>query len=156
MLTISEHTAATGEGTAVTGHGVVLPAREALLWLDGGTQLIPIVLNHIGAITGIGTGQRLFSKRQRLAMIARDQGCCFPGCDAPPQWTEAHHVIEYADGGPTTVSNGCLLCGHHHRTFEQMGWHVRMQDGLPTWTRPVWIDPEQKPIRNRRHDPTLG
>jgi hypothetical protein len=154
VLTITNEAAATGEGTAVTGHGIVLPTREALLWLDGGTQLIPIVLNDIGAITGIGTGQRLFSKRQRLAMIARDQGCCFPGCHAPPQWTEAHHVVEYSNGGPTSVSNGCLLCGFHHREFENMGWHVTMTDGLPTWTRPSWLDPEQTPIRSRRHEPT--
>jgi hypothetical protein len=155
MLTMSEQAAATGQGTATTGHGIVLPAREALLWLDGGTQLIPIVLNQIGAITGIGTGHRLFTPRQRLAMTARDGGCCFPGCQAPPQWTEAHHVIEHRNGGPTTVTNGCLLCGFHHREFERMGWRVDMTDGLPTWTPPAWIDPEQKPIRNRRHDPML-
>jgi HNH endonuclease. len=88
-------------------------------------------------------------------MIARDQGCCFPGCTAPPQWTEAHHVIEYQDGGPTTVSNGCLLCSYHHREFEHMGWHVAMTDGLPTWTPPTWLDPNQQPVRNRRHEPAL-
>jgi hypothetical protein len=156
MLTMSEQAAATGQGTATTGHGIVLPAREALLWLDGGTQIIPIVLNQIGAITGIGTGHRLFTPRQRHAMTARDGGCCFPGCDAPPQWTEAHHVIEYRNGGPTSISNGCLLCSFHHREFQRMGWRVTMTDGLPTWTPPAWIDPDQKPIRNRRHQPTRG
>jgi hypothetical protein len=155
MLTMSEQAAATGQGTATTGHGIVLPAREALLWLDGGTQIIPIVLNQIGAITGIGTGHRLFTPRQRLAMTARDGGCCFPGCQAPPQWTQAHHVIEHRNGGPTTVTNGCLLCSFHHREFQRMGWRVDMTDGLPTWTPPAWIDPDQKPIRNRRHHPAF-
>jgi len=37
----------------------------------------------------------------------------------------------------------------------KMGWRVDMIDGLPTWTPPAWIDPDQKPIRNRRHQPTL-
>src|SRR6185437_14618227 len=155
MLTMSEQAAATGQGTATTGHGIVLPAREALLWLDGGTQIIPIVLNQIGAITGISTGHRLFTPRQRLAMTVRDGGCCFPGCEAPPQWTEAHHVIEHRNGGPTSVTNGCLLCSFHHREFQRMGWRVDMTDGLPTWTPPNWIDPDQKPIHNRRHIPQL-
>jgi hypothetical protein len=28
----------------------------------------------------------------RRALIARDKGCRFPGCDCPPAWTDAHHV----------------------------------------------------------------
>jgi len=36
-----------------------------------------------------------------------------------------------------------------------MGWRVDMTDGLPTWIPPAWIDPDQKPIRNRGHHPAL-
>jgi hypothetical protein len=113
LLTMTPESFATGEGTATTGHGIVLPVREAMMWVDGATVVIPIVLNEDRAIVKIGTGQRVFSKRQRMGLIVRDRGCCFPGCTAPPQWTEAHHVIEYAEGGPTCTDNGCLLCGWH-------------------------------------------
>ena len=27
----------------------------------------------------------------RRALIARDRGCAFPGCDRPPHWCHAHH-----------------------------------------------------------------
>jgi hypothetical protein len=166
LLMMTPEAFATGEGTATTGHGVVLPVREVMMWVDGATVVIPIVLNEDRAIVNIGTGQRLFSKRQRIGLIARDRGCCFPGCTAPPQWTEAHHVIEYAEGGPTATDSGgppanegvaggggCLLCGFHHREFEKLGWLVRMNDGVPEWLPPAWIDPDRKPVTNRSHDP---
>ncbi|WP_242419678.1 HNH endonuclease signature motif containing protein, partial [Frankia sp. CpI1-P] len=31
----------------------------------------------------------------RRALAARDRGCTFPGCDRPPSWCEAHHVIHW-------------------------------------------------------------
>jgi hypothetical protein len=109
----------TGGGTATTGHGVILPAKQVLMWLDGETRVVPVVFDNLGRIVATGTGQRLFSENQRLAMAARDSGgppanegvagggvCSFPGCDSPPQWTQAHHVIEYAEGGPTCTEWG--------------------------------------------------
>src|SRR4051794_25380594 len=76
----------------------------------------------------------------------------FPGCDRPPGWCQTHHVLEFRNGGPTTVDNGVLLCGHHHRTFEHAGWTIHIIDGQPWWTPPRWIDPHQRPVRNTAHD----
>jgi hypothetical protein len=154
-LVMSQDAFETGEGTATTGHGVILPAKQVLMWLDGETRVVPVVFDNLTRIVATGTGQRLFSERQRLAMAARDGGCSFPTCDAPPQWTEAHHVIEYAEGGKTCTDNGCLLCGFHHREFEKLGWQVRMLDGVPLWIPPVWIDDTQTPRTNNTHNPTL-
>ena len=79
-------------------------------------------------------------------MIARDRGCCFPGCLAPPGWTQSHHVTEWQDSKRTTVEDGCLLCGWHHREFERLGWSVHMEHGRPVWTPPRSVDPDQQPI----------
>jgi hypothetical protein len=96
------------------------------------------------------------STGQHLALAARDGGCCFPGCDAPPGWTQAHHVLGWIDGGSTDLNNLCLLlCGYRHREFEKRGWAVVMKDGLPWWTPPPRIDPEQAPVRNAMHDRML-
>ena len=84
----------------------------------------------------------------RRALAARDKGCSFPGCTIPPSWCEAHHVIPWRDGGPTSLTNLTLVCGHHHRTFEQAGWTCRIRDGVPYWTPPRWLDPEQTPQVN--------
>jgi hypothetical protein len=50
----------------------------------------------------------------RRALTARDRGCVFPGCGRPPEWTDAHHVRHWIDGGPTTLENLALLCRRHH------------------------------------------
>jgi hypothetical protein len=81
-------------------------------------------------------------------MIARDRGCSFPGCTVPPLWTQAHHVTDYSHTGRTSIDDGALLCGHHHREFQRLGYRCTMPDGIPHWTAPPWIDPDQTPRRN--------
>jgi hypothetical protein len=68
----------------------------------------------------------------RRALVARDGGCRFPRCDRPPEWTDAHHVQSWADGGETTMANTTLLCRVHHRLVHEGGWTVRLDpdDGL--------------------------
>ncbi|MGI8879318.1 MAG: HNH endonuclease signature motif containing protein [Jatrophihabitans sp.] len=58
-------------------------------------------MNHLKQVTAYSSAHRTFTENQRLAMIARDQGCSFPGCDVPPQWCQSHHVTDHAAGGPT-------------------------------------------------------
>jgi hypothetical protein len=80
----------------------------------------------------------------RRALTARDKGCAFPGCDRPPGWAEAHHIIHWADGGRTAIWNMVLLCGTHHRAVHHDGWVVRIAaNGLPEFIPPRWIDPSQ-------------
>jgi hypothetical protein len=62
----------------------------------------------------------------RRALIARDKGCRFPGCDCPPAWTDAHHVKHWADGGATTLDNLILLCRRHHRLVHEEGWTLEL------------------------------
>ena len=80
-------------------------------------------------------------------------GCAFPGCDRPPGWCEAHHIRHWAAGGPTSLANGVLLCGAHHRLIERGDWEVRLAaDGIPEFRPPPWIDPDRRPRRNHLHD----
>ncbi|MDQ6876544.1 MAG: HNH endonuclease [Candidatus Dormibacteraeota bacterium] len=60
----------------------------------------------------------------RRALIARDRGCRFPGCDRPPAWTDGHHLKHWADGGPTLPFNLALLCGRHHYRVHEEGWRL--------------------------------
>ena len=41
----------------------------------------------------------------------------------------AHHIVHWADGGPTALDNLVLLCGHHHRTIHSTPWRVRLNPG---------------------------
>ena len=147
VLTMTTEAYATGEGFARTGHGAQVPVREALSWAGGDYRLMVTAMNSLTAVVAYSAAHRLFTEGARLAMIARDGGCAFPGCTAPPGWTQAHHITEWRDTHRTSVDNGCLLCGWHHREFERLGWSVAIVNGRPEWTPPRSIDPEQKPIR---------
>jgi hypothetical protein len=83
------------------------------------------------AITPIIDGEadhtsRVVPGATRRALITRDKGCRFPGCDCPPAWTDAHHVKHWADGGPTTLDNLILLCRRHHRLVHEEGWSLEL------------------------------
>lgn len=152
IITVSAEDWASGAGTASTGHGATVPVGLAKQWVDGETRVMAAMLDRMRKVIAYSSGHRLFTEGQRLAMIARDRGCSFPDCDAPPQWCESHHVIGFADGGPTSISNGTLLCGFHHRYHERLGWAGVMIDQIPHWIPPRWIDHEQVPRRNRMHE----
>lgn len=111
-------------------------------------DIIPIVLGGQGEILDAGRARRLFGVAQRRALVARDRGCAFPSCTIPAVWTEAHHITPWTDGGPTDVSNGCLLCSFHHRLIEQGNWVIEVKEGLPWFIPPPYLDPRRVPRRN--------
>ena len=107
----------------------------------------------IKPVAAYGTTHRIFTEGQRLAMIARDKGCSFPGCTTGPQWCQANHVTEWQYGKRTTVDDGALLCGFHHREFGNLlGWACIMLNRIPHYIPPHWLDPNQTPQRNTIHD----
>jgi hypothetical protein len=129
-----------GTGTVSTGHGGIIPTTEARRWTDAQTRYLHLLLDDLNRPVDLFTSpRRLFSEAQRLAMAVRDRGCSFPGCDVPAQRCQAHHIQDHHDGGPTSLTNGTLLCGYHHRNFAKFGWQCRMTDGRPEWIPPPWL-----------------
>ena len=61
---------------------------------------------------------------QRRALAARDRGCVIPGCSIPAEACQAHHLVDWAAGGPTDVSNMALLCWGHHRQVDLRMWTI--------------------------------
>jgi hypothetical protein len=56
--------------------------------------------------------------------MARDGGCRFPGCNQR-KWVDAHHIIPWMHGGPTTRDNLVILCTRHHRMLHEGGFAIR-------------------------------
>ncbi len=78
-----------------------------------------------GFAIDVGWDQRLFTRKQRVALAARDGGCMFPDCDRPPSWCEAHHINQWAaDHGRTDTADGILLCRHHHMLLHNNSWKI--------------------------------
>ncbi len=126
---------ATDTGVATTGHGYPVPVAVAKRWLDPEAQALLVLLSKTRGILAYSDKQRLFTEQQRLAMLARDGGCSYPGCDATLAWLDAHHVTDWQHTHRTCVDDGALVCGPHHDTFQNMGWT------LDHAQRPTPLDP---------------
>lgn len=125
-------------------------------------DLIPMVLDALGIPLDVGRTERLVNPHLRAALVARDGGCVFPGCDRGPAECEAHHLHPWWAGGVTSLENLVLLCPRHHRKCEPGRgntwddddpdrWHVRLgRDRLPEITPPRGWNPDRKPIRHTR------
>ncbi|MCQ9386298.1 HNH endonuclease signature motif containing protein [Brevibacterium moorei] len=98
---------------------------------------------------------RFATRRQVELIAARDRGCTFPGCDMPVGWCDAHHMIPWSTGGPTTVSNLTLACRFHHTWHDQHGWRAELIGGLPAWIPPRHVDIEQRPLFHSRFTAAL-
>jgi HNH endonuclease len=94
-----------------------------------------------------GRDHRTVTPAIRKALIARDRGCSFPGCDCPPGRTDAHHIQFWSHGGATSLTNTVLLCRRHHRYIHHMRWEVFIgSDGHPWFINPD--DATRTPLRS--------
>jgi hypothetical protein len=73
------------------------------------------------------------------------------GCDRPPSWCEAHHIVFWKrDGGQTNIDDGILLCKHHHLLAHNNGWEIARDELGQYWlTPPVNVDPDQVAVLMR-------
>ncbi|MEO7351667.1 MAG: DUF222 domain-containing protein, partial [Marmoricola sp.] len=111
-----------GHGTTETGEDLSA-ATVRRMCCDA--DLIPVVLGSTSEVLDVGRLQRLVTATIWKALVARDTHCRFPNCTRPPMMTHAHHIIHWADGGPTSLDNLILLCGHHHRLIHAGPWQIR-------------------------------
>ncbi|MFT3886923.1 MAG: DUF222 domain-containing protein [Arachnia sp.] len=158
-ITIPLTSLTTGHGAAgVVEGGAAISAGDARR-LACDADIIPVVLGGPSEVLDVGRTRRLFPKALRTALTLRDQGCAFPHCTVAPAGCEAHHITPWWAGGETKLSHGVLLCPWHHRLVEpdpgqsahsQWRVHLDADTGLPWFTPPRHIDPDQRPRQHRR------
>ena len=77
----------------------------------------------------LGRSVRHASRKQRIALHVRDQGCCrFPGCTQTHRLIP-HHVDWWSRGGGTDLDNLVLICPSHHRAVHEVGYGVVSRGG---------------------------
>ncbi|MGH3871368.1 MAG: DUF222 domain-containing protein [Pseudonocardiaceae bacterium] len=146
-VTIDWDALRTGLGTATLDYGQLISADVARrLACDG--KLIPVVLGGDSEPLDVGRAMRTVPLGIRRALVARDRGCSFPGCNRPPRVCDAHHARHWADGGETSVHNCCLLCTMHHQQVHLQGWDITIQGGRVEFRPPAIIDPDRRPLTN--------
>ena len=117
LLTMSYEDLRDRLGAATTLGGLdagnhLAPETVRRLCCDG--SVIPILLGSRGEVLDWGREERFFTDAQTKRLWLRDGGCTYPGCEAPPQWADAHHLVHWADLGPSDLDNAALLCERHH------------------------------------------
>jgi hypothetical protein len=123
-----------GAGTGVLDQvGPVAAATLRRLACDA--SVVRVVMAGRSEPLDVGRKTPVVPPAMRRALVVRDRGCRFPGCERPHTWCDAHHVVHWADGGATAVANLVLLCRRHHRTIHE-GFGVRMVAGEPEFSRP--------------------
>jgi len=149
-VTIDHQTLVTGAGTGLLETGETLSA-SAVRRLACDADVLPLVLGSRSQVLDVGRTRRLVTLGLWLALLARDRTCAFPGCGRPPIACDAHHIVHWADGGPTSLDNLVLLCRTHHTVIHTTGWQVRLDntDRHPEFLPPARLDPHRRPIRHR-------
>jgi hypothetical protein len=110
-------------------------------------DLFALVLDSLGRPLQLGSHARHASAALRRALAARDGGCVFPACMAPPAWTDSHHVKPFKDGGRTELSNLAGLCRRHHGIAHRKGWTMHATADGWYW----WRSPSGRTFWSQRH-----
>ena len=103
-----------------------------------------------GQILSVGRKTRTIPPPIRRALEFRDQGCRFPGCTS--EHCDAHHIVHWADGGETKLSNLVLLCRRHHRLLHEGGFSVRMNEARAV----QFLDKRDRPLERSPAPPPVG
>ncbi|PZS35915.1 MAG: HNH endonuclease [Pseudonocardiales bacterium] len=146
-VTIDWDALRTGLGVATLDYGTQISAAEARRWACD-AKIIPVVLGGKSEPLDVGRAMRTVPLSIRRALVARDRGCVFPGCDRPPGMCQAHHCRHWIDHGETSVENCVLLCEAHHRHVHRTGWEILIHPGHVEFIPPPIIDPTRTPLHN--------
>ncbi len=112
-----------GPGQLVNGAPV--PARS-IEWLSCDSELHRIIMSGRSTVLDYGSSVRTISPALWAALVVRDRHCRHPGCDRPPSWCDAHHVVHFRSGGPTRLDNLVLACTRHHHLWHDRGWQLNL------------------------------
>ena len=123
-------------GTSEMDHvGPVDPEKARRLACDA--SVMRVVMRGRSEPLDVGRRTPVVPPAMRRAVIVRDRQCRFPRCGRPHSWCDAHHVVHWADGGSTALSNLVLLCRRHHRMVHRSGgFWLELVDGIPVFRRP--------------------
>ncbi len=100
-----------------------------------GADVHRLVVSAGGEVLDAGKTIRLANRAQRRALRFRHaRHCGFPGCSAPIEWCEFHHIEPWDpdpdnDIGRTDMANLVPLCRFHHHRVHEGGFDLVLEPG---------------------------
>ena len=111
--------------------------------------VVRVVMRGDSEVLDLGRSTRLVSPALRKALVLRDRGCVFPGCERPAEWCDAHHLVWWEHQGPTNEENCALLCRRHHVLCHEGGWGLTHAPDGTYETQPPTTTHTHQPRRGR-------
>lgn len=120
-----------GNGEITSSIGVGYVSAEIARRIACDPRLEVVIDGPDGLPLGIGRTSRKIPPWLSRQIRYRDKVCVHPGCERA-FGLEVHHIIPWADGGPTDYDNLALICWYHHQMIHEGGWTLvgTVRDGL--------------------------
>ena len=130
----------TDEPAMLDGYGPIPPSMARDLVANGATSFYRVLVDpRDGAPLEIGRKSYRVTGAMRAWLRMRDGKCPFPGCSNNSLDNDADHILAWADGGPTGISNLGQPCPKHHKLRHATGWKPTpaTKNEPPGWTSPT-------------------
>jgi len=125
-------TVAKGETCEIAGVG---PVPLATVTRELPEAFVKVLVKEGVDVTTVCHAGRTISTHILSALEARDQRCVVDGCDVS-HGLEAHHIVPFAQGGPSTLANLVRLCGFHHYLVTHKNFEITGRPGRWKWIPP--------------------
>ncbi|MET3920631.1 DUF222 domain-containing protein [Arthrobacter sp. UYEF20] len=140
----------TDEPAMLDGYGPIPPSMARRLIAEGADSFYRVLTDpRDGAPLEIGRTSYRLTKAQRQWLRLRDGRCPFPGCNNHSLDNEADHLLAWADGGTTGISNLGQPCPRHHRLKHGSAWQPT---GASKNEPPGWISPSGRHYPGEHQD----
>ncbi|WP_354350160.1 DUF222 domain-containing protein [Pseudarthrobacter sp. PvP090] len=141
---------ATEEPAMLDGYGPIPPSMARRLVADGADSFHRVLIDpRDGAPLEIGRTSYRLTKTMRQWLRLRDGRCPFPGCNNPSLDNDADHLLAWADGGTTGISNLGQPCRKHHRLKHASAW---TPSGANKHNPPGWTSPSGRYYPSEQQD----
>ena len=130
----------TDEPAMLDGYGPIPPSMARDLVANGAGSFYRVLVDpRDGAPLEIGRTSYRVTGAMRAWLRMRDGKCPFPGCSNNSLDNDADHILGWAHGGTTGISNLGQPCPKHHKLRHTTGWTPTppTKNQPPGWTSPT-------------------
>ncbi len=140
MVPVFSLMGATDEPAMLDGYGPIPPSMARDLVANGAASFYRVLVDpRDGAPLEIGRKGYRVTGAMRAWLRMRDGKCPFPGCSNNSLDNDADHILAWADGGTTGISNLGQPCPKHHKLRHTTGWKPTpaTKNEPPGWISPA-------------------